>query len=169
MTDTKKELFCPACGQQMTKIYLSDANINVDICVNGCGGMLFDNRELQKCDDAEENVDDLLASIQGRSFNSVDKNAVRVCPICEVPMVKMGAGKGGVELDNCNVCGAKFLDYGELEQIRNADLEVQNQRIDIVLEALYNKTMAEIVGESNLKVKSSARREFFEKLIYKYF
>ena len=33
----------------MEKIFISDANINVDICLNGCGGILFDNRELEKC------------------------------------------------------------------------------------------------------------------------
>ena len=48
MTDTKNQINCPACGKEMKKIYLPNEKINIDICLDGCGGIFFDNREFDK-------------------------------------------------------------------------------------------------------------------------
>ena len=44
MADNKEIIKCPACGEDMVKVLIPDLNIYVDICLNGCGGMLFYNR-----------------------------------------------------------------------------------------------------------------------------
>ena len=59
MADNKEIIKCPACGEDMVKVLIPDLNIYVDICLNGCGGMLFDNRELEKFDEPHENIDDI--------------------------------------------------------------------------------------------------------------
>ena len=118
MTDTKRTVTCPACDKEMTKIYLKNTDINVDICLDGCGGILFDNRELEKVDEQDENADEIFEAVKGRHFESVPHEELRICTICGSPMVKQGSGYGDVEIDVCNTCGAKFLDNGELEKIR---------------------------------------------------
>ena len=90
---------------------------------------------------------------------------MRVCPICNVPMVKMGAGAGNVEIDVCNTCGAKFLDNGELEKVREgaqADLD----KVDAMVNLLYQNNLKDVLGKNaNEEIKSSPRRQFFENLV----
>ena len=159
MSDNKQTINCPACSKEMVKVFDKEKGINIDICLNGCGGIFFDNREFEKFDEAHENVDEILNVIKGKDFAKVDDTEVRVCPICNIPMVKMGAGAGNVEIDVCNTCGAKFLDNGELEKIR-AGKAVDLQKFDAKLEA-YNR-------ENNINVKSSPRRQVFEDLVKSY-
>lgn len=168
MVDSKENLICPACGEEMVKIYDSEKNINVDICLNGCGGILFDNRELNKFDEKFENAEVIFKEIENRTFKEVDTNALRKCPICNVPMVKMGAGIAGVEIDNCNVCGAKFLDNNELKRIREGIAE-DNSHLDSMINNLYKDNLKSIVGEDNMiHAKPSPRRQFFENLVKSY-
>ena len=118
MADTKHIITCPACNKPMTKVFMKEAGINVDICLDGCGGILFNNRELEKFDEEHENADEIFAAIKDKHFEPVNEQELRICTICDSPMVKQGSGVEGVEIDVCNVCGAKFLDNGELEKIR---------------------------------------------------
>lgn len=118
MADTKRIITCPACDKEMTKIYMEEGGVNVDVCLNGCGGILFDNRELEKFDEEHENADEIFAALEGKTFEQTEEKEVRICSICNSPMTKQGAGVGSIEIDVCNVCGAKFLDHGELEKIR---------------------------------------------------
>ena len=122
MAGTEKIITCPACDKEMTEVFIKDLGFNVDICLDGCGGILFDNRELEKFDEKHENADEIFEVIKDKSFERVPREEVRICSVCNTPMVKQGSGSGGVEIDVCNNCGAKFLDNGELEKIRkNSD------------------------------------------------
>ena len=56
MVDSLEVINCPLCGKEMKKIFLNEQQINVDICLNGCGGIFLDNRELNKIDDENENI-----------------------------------------------------------------------------------------------------------------
>ncbi len=169
MSDTKENLVCPACGNTMTKIYDEEKGINIDICLNGCGGILFDNRELDKFDENIENADIILKEIENKTFQEVDSSATRICPACKTPMVKMGAGISGVEIDACNVCGAKFLDNGELEKIRNG-IKEDISNIDNILNNLYQDNLKDVIGDKNYNsiIKNSPRRQFFENLVKSY-
>ena len=111
----------------MTKVHIEEADLNVDICLNGCGGILFNNRELEKFDDKSKNADEIFEALRGKTFVPVNENEVRICPVCNTPMVKQGSGVEGVEIDVCNVCGAKFLDNGELEKIRECEKHSEYQ------------------------------------------
>lgn len=168
MADNKEIIKCPACDNEMKKIFIPSEGINIDICTEGCGGILFDNRELNKFDEPHENIDEILKAIDGKTFIEVDESQTRVCPICNVPMVKMGAGAGGVEIDVCNTCGAKFLDNGELQKIRSAE-EVKNERLDELMNSLYKENLHDVLGKNAGKdIKSSPRRQFFEDLVYRH-
>ena len=158
----------------MEKVFIKDANVNIDICTEGCGGMLFDNRELEKFDEKHENADEILNKVAGKEFNPVDKSKYRICPVCGTIMVKMGAAHGGVQIDVCNKCGEKFLDHGELEKIRNtSDKEYQEtSQYQVVNEQLEKLTEVETVGSLGAlvreHVKISGGRQAVEDFIRKY-
>lgn len=167
MADTKEVLKCPACENFMTKIFMPDAEVNVDVCTEGCGGILFDNREFNKFDEPTENADLILESLKDKTFIETDESETRTCPVCGVYMVKMGAGVAGVEIDYCNVCGAKFLDNGELQKIREGNRENQDPRLDNLLEVLCAKDFDKVTG-GRAPEKSSPRRQFVENLVRKF-
>ncbi len=172
MADTQEQdLMCPACGKTMKKIFMAEAGINIDICLDGCGGIYFDNRELNRFDESHEKIDEILEAIKGREFKKVDKTQIRECPVCHIPMVKMGSGAGGVEIDVCNTCGGKFLDNNELQIIRgSADDTGMNEWLDALCEEMYKDDLRDAIGKNAEKqIKSSSRRQFFENLLRNYY
>ena len=144
MTDSKNILECPACGKIMKKIFIEDAGINIDICSDGCGGIYFENREFEKIEST--NIDDILNEVKDKNFTNTDEREVRLCPRCNVGMVKMGSGIKDVQIDVCNTCGAKFLDNGELQKIREG--KINNNNVDALVEELYKKEAKEILGNN---------------------
>lgn len=119
MADTKENLICPACKKQMKKIFIEEHNFYVDVCLDGCGGIFFDNRELEHFDEEHEPVDAILNLVEGREFLRVDTELKRICPNCNSVMIKNGVqGCDELIIDHCYACGAKFLDNGELQKLR---------------------------------------------------
>ncbi len=168
MADTKEQLICPACSRDMTKVYLKENSINVDVCLDGCGGILFDNRELEKCDEAQENAQEVLEAIQNKNFVEVDESVQRECPVCGTPMMKMGAGSGKVQLDCCAFCGAKFLDSGELQRMRGGEKDVIPLEILEAIDFAMENHIEDITYGLRPQ-KGSPRRQFVEDLIRKFF
>ena len=41
MADSIDTLKCPACGEEMTKVFIADKGINIDVCANNCGGIFL--------------------------------------------------------------------------------------------------------------------------------
>ena len=120
MADNKDELICPACKNKMKKFFIKTANISLDICIDGCGGIFFDNQEIKKFDEHNENIDEILEILSNKTYQPVNENQKRTCPYCESIMVKHGTSvKQLVEIDECYTCGGIFLDYKELETMRN--------------------------------------------------
>lgn len=117
MADTLNSIYCPACNSKMTKIKLPDVDFHIDICLDGCGGILFDNRELKTVLSLEEVIDKIIEAQENKEYKAVNTSEVRKCPVCHRPMVKLG-NNNAVEIDVCNSCGAKFLDYGELQKAK---------------------------------------------------
>lgn len=137
MVDSYKTLTCPACGAVMKKIFIPSAGINVDICSEGCGGMYFDNQELQKFNKASDDISEIQKVLEGKSFVLVDESKTRICPACGNPMVKTSIKGLGIQIDSCYSCGGVFLDNGELEVIRQGvrrttvnDLKIQSGVLD---------------------------------------
>ena len=174
MADTKEIMNCPACGSEMKKVYIEGANVNIDVCSEGCGGMLFDNRELEKFDEKDENADIILDEVKGKTFSAVDEKKHRICPVCNSIIVKMGAANGEVQIDVCNVCGAKFLDHGELEKIREAsDKEYEETpQNKIIYSQLEKSAPRETVGSLGLflqdHIKITKGREQVENFVKRF-
>ena len=174
MADTQYVMNCPACGKEMKKVFIEDAGISVDICLDGCGGMLFDNRELEKVSEEHENVEVIMKELSGKKFEPVDESKHRICPVCNTIMVKNGAANGKVSIDVCNVCGAKFIDYGELEKIRvafNEEYE-ENVKNKYIFDTLNQQAPRETLGFFGMFVndnfKETGARKHVEDFIKKF-
>ena len=109
---------CPVCPHELKEV--SAGEVLVDICDGGCGGIWFDNRELQRMDDADEPLGATLLRIAVDMSVSVDHSARRNCPRCKtvVMMRHFYSDKHQVEVDSCAGCGGYWLDAGELDAIR---------------------------------------------------
>ena len=79
-------------------------------------------------------------------------------------MVKMGSGKGEVEIDVCNVCGAKYLDHGELETVRNSAVEEIDSKITDILATIYKENFNEVTY-GMAPANPSPRRQFVEDIV----
>lgn len=138
MSDTKKEIFCPACNEKMVKIY-TKTGINIDICLNGCGGIWFDNREIESFSKSEENYEEIQEVFDNKTYSKVQNTEQRVCPVCGSKMIEHKANSDSeVDIDECYSCGGKFLDYGELEKIKNSQ-STQEEKIKVIFDSLYRQ------------------------------
>lgn len=143
MVDSEKVLICPACGEEMNKIYIEDLQCFIDICANGCGGIFFDNREYKKVIEKNKIIDQIRAALEGKTFQKVDPSYKRTCPACGMKMAKNSTSvKGEIIVDDCYGCGGKFLDFGELEKVQN-EYESDEERSKDVMEYLKANMGAE--------------------------
>lgn len=132
------QLQCPAC-QRILKHRKVDG-VTLDVCQGGCGGIWFDNRELQKFDNANEDGGRALLDVAVDAGLRIDHRRKRACPRCEDVKMKRRfySPKRRVELDECGGCGGIWLDLGELESVRAefaSDAEQQTAIRDFVQEA----------------------------------
>ena len=107
---------CPACSAELQLVV--ESGIEVDVCSEGCGGLWFDQHEFKKFDEPHESADQLLTRLNPKV--EVDADSRRDCPKCnDIVMMRIfRSPKRIVEIDECPNCGSVWLDYGELETIR---------------------------------------------------
>lgn len=136
MVKEYSNISCPACNSEMKQIFLKEQNIYIDVCEK-CGGIYFDNRELEKYDESFENSSEIIDFLNGKELINVDSAQVRVCPVCGTNMVKnFTSFNKEIEIDVCYSCGGKFLDNGELQKIReqnNQDMSIETEIVDRIL------------------------------------
>jgi len=111
-------MICPACDSELIEVKAGD--IAVDYCKSGCGGVWFDEQELQKIDNGDEfNAVDLV-NITSPSV-SVDSDKIRKCPLCvdQVLVRQFYDVQNKVEVNQCWNCSGIFLDRGELLILRS--------------------------------------------------
>lgn len=164
MTDNKDKINCPACGKEMVKIKAPNYDFYIDICLNGCGGIYFDNRELNKFDEKHEDIDFIIEALKDKTFIQTDESKQRICPYCLAVMIKNYTDSSHeVQTDSCYTCGATFLDYGELNKIREQFKSEQERSEDFMKNFIekFNEDM--LVNEKEAeKLKNS--RSFLRKL-----
>lgn len=172
MNDTPNIINCPACGKEMTEIFIERAQCHVDICLDGCGGIYFDNREFKKIDEQLESIDEIKSALEGKTFEKVDETFKRICPVCGMKMVKNSTSiKGSVIIDDCYNCGGKFLDFGELDKIR-AEYPTEEARSKAVVEYLKNNMGSEFEEMHAHKLianKKEQKQGFLKSFINKFF
>lgn len=148
-TDCLETLNCPACNKALYKIFLPELNFNIDLCIDGCGGVFFDNREFEKMRTPDVNISTLNDLVNQREYIKIASSLPRVCSTCGTKMLKTKVGKGLVEIDVCPVCGAKFLDANELEAIREAYFGIYEK--SIVEFALKNQQAFAVICSDVIK------------------
>ncbi len=169
MADNFKTIKCPACQKEMKKIFIPSAGINIDVCIDGCGGIYFDNREYKSFDEQHENIEELVKAVEGKEFASVDTSLPRTCPVCGAKMVKNYASiKKEVQIDECYACGGKFLDHGELTKIRS-QYKTESERSADTMAYLYDtvgvKLKALDAERERLARERSWLKRFFDSLV----
>ena len=120
---------CPACGNVLEEMTIGD--VVVDVCQGGCGGIWFDNFELEKFDEPHESAGEELLDIERDESIVVDRTKRLNCPKCDgiVMMRHFFSVKKEVEVDECPGCGNFWLDAGELGKIRSLfDTEEERHR-----------------------------------------
>jgi Zn-finger nucleic acid-binding protein len=109
---------CPACSSSLTAMNINQ--IEVDVCKGGCGGIWFDQDEIDRFDELSELDAGLLDNIQKDPALKIDRNAARPCPRCagQVLVRQFFDDKNQVEINQCWKCSGIFLDTGELTAIQ---------------------------------------------------
>ncbi len=135
---------CPACGRRLTQKTVE--GIAVDVCVGGCGGIWFDNYELEKMDEPHESAGEMLLDVERDEMVSIDQTARRLCPICDniTMMQHFFSVRRSVTLDECPSCGGIWLDSGELGLIRNQFTSERERRQ--AAEAYFNDVFGPKLG-----------------------
>lgn len=109
---------CPACGHALTSTPIDD--VTVDVCIGGCGGMWFDNFQIQKFDEPHDRRGDKLLEMDLDPQVTPSREGKRHCPRCELPMLEQfWSVRQEVQIDRCPGCNGLWLDLGDLARIRS--------------------------------------------------
>ena len=107
----EKSIKCPRCWVMLNKeeVELLGPNVIIDVCPK-CQGIWFDNNELEKVLGTRK-LDSLLTKRTG-----TESRSKLICPRCGGVMDLEYAEN--VEIDVCPDCHGAWLDYGELERLK---------------------------------------------------
>ena len=109
---------CPVCENALAERAV--AGVTVDVCKGGCGGIWFDQSELEKLDEMSESAGSMLLQMEREPDVLVDHVKPRNCPGCgSLLRRRFYTPKRLVEVDECPSCGGFWLDAGELAMIRS--------------------------------------------------
>ena len=147
-------MICPACGGQLTALGVE--GLIIDVCRGGCGGLWFDNFELEKMDDWHERAGVSLLDVEVNPEAAIVTTR-RACPRClgVVMMQHKFRPDKPVMVDECPSCGGVWLDGGELAEIRRPapTAEDRKKAANRFLERIFIEDLA------RLKTSRAERRE----------
>ena len=116
---------CPACASDLKKVIQS--GIELDICIDNCGGIWFDKDEISKFDEMHEKIDlGVLFSGKNQNYVVIDRNKERHCLHCNtiLSINHFHSNNYQLEIDECPSCNSFWLDAGELNLLR----ELRNKK-----------------------------------------
>jgi len=146
---------CPECGRETSPVTI--ANITVDVCKDGCGGIWFDAFELKKFDEPSEGAGEALLDYTRVPGVEVDVTQRFHCPRCTdtLLMRHLFSVKRQVVVDECPSCGGFWLDPGELRQIRSEypSEEARRQAAGEYFDDVFGAQMAAIHGEDQARLE----------------
>jgi len=149
-------MICPTCQNTLTETEIN--GVVLDICQNGCGGIWFDWHELKKFDEPHEYIGNLLSTINIKSNLNIDYSSRRICPRCKDKIVMLrhfSSVKKEIEIDECGNCAGIWLDFGELEKIRN-QFKTESDKIHATqgyISGLFDKKLEQAHKETKDKLK----------------
>jgi Zn-finger nucleic acid-binding protein len=108
---------CPACGHETTSVTVAD--VTVDVCKDGCGGVWFDAGELGKLEKAGAGAGESLLDAAPAPDAQVDPDQRLHCPTCDDVVLARhpSSAESPVLVDECPSCGGDWLNAGELRAI----------------------------------------------------
>lgn len=153
-------LNCPACSHKLKSKTVG--GVTVDICHGGCGGMWFDNFELQKFEEPHEDAGESLMDMPVDPTVHIDHRRKRSCPHCDgiKLMRRCYSPKRKVEVDECGSCGGMWLDLGELETIRTQFSSAQ-ERTAVIREFVDSTVQPYIVQARSQKAEGRKHARIF--------
>jgi Zn-finger nucleic acid-binding protein len=150
---------CPCCGKELKKVVTEC--VTLDVCDGGCGGIWFDNFELRKFDEPDEDAEAILLSIEKDDTITVYHNERRFCPKCgDVIMMRhFYSPRREIEVDECPKCGGCWLDAGELATLRQQyDSEAERrQAADRYFSELFGEKLREMEERSEGQLAKARR------------
>lgn len=147
-------LICPACHHMMSAVTVAD--VTVDVCAGGCGGIWFDPFELRKMDESHEHAGESLLHVDRNPQLEVDHERRRRCPRCvETLMLRhYWSVKKEVQVDECQTCAGHWLDAGELMRIRalfNSEADRKQAARDY-FSAIYDAELTQCIQQNKDKL-----------------
>jgi uncharacterized protein len=127
---------CPACKKPMVVLELN--KIEVDYCLS-CGGIWFDEGELELVLENAHEKDALLSSFH---VEKASREKKRRCPICRKTMEKIHCGKDekACLVDKCKHNHGIWFDHGELyDVIKRGNLDKQNKILSMLEDIFREK------------------------------
>lgn len=150
---------CPACGNVMEEMAVAD--IKVDVCRRGCGGVWFDRFEIQKVDEVHESAGEMLIDIERDESVEVDQSKRRKCPKCKnvVMMRHFFTVKREIEVDECPGCAGMWIDHGELEKMRDqfADEEARDEAAEKRFSEMFDEELMKMRAKSQEQLERSRK------------
>ena len=110
-----------------------------------------------------------METLKDKQFKKTDDSKQRTCPVCSAPMIKNATKvNGNYTIDECYTCGAKFLDYKELEKLR-AEYRNEKDRSEDFNRYFQNEFSVEISELDKKAEKIKAEKSFIRRAIKKLF
>lgn len=108
---------CPAC-QNPLQPKNAGADLTLDICYGGCGGIWFDFKELERAS-ASAPAATTLHAIWQLPSNNIQRAQARSCPRCAEQVLERRwfSESKAVEIDHCPNCRGVWLDAEEFSKI----------------------------------------------------
>ena len=149
---------CPRTGKELKPVVIDGIEIDLSM---GCGGVWFDQFELNKFDEVHESAGKVLTEHMRAYHKPLDDIESRLkCPkdTDVVMMRRFYSGKLQIEIDECPQCGGIWLDAEELSGIRDL-FPTQDH-----LEYANNKFVEQVMSSSEVKVLEAENQELPNKL-----
>lgn len=150
---------CPACEKELTQKIVAD--VTVDVCEGGCGGIWFDNFELKKFDEPHESAGESILEIDQNPDIQVDHEKRFNCPKCDntVMMRHFFSVKHQVQIDECPGCAGIWLDAGELGRIREMfpSEEARTQAADAYFQNVFGAELKALEAKDQADLAKAKR------------
>ncbi|HEB93240.1 MAG TPA: hypothetical protein ENI94_07195 [Gammaproteobacteria bacterium] len=149
---------CPRTRKLLKPIKV--AGIDLDIS-EGCGGIWFDNFELDKLNQSSIAMGEVLIEHLREYHNPlVDVNKRLNCPrdTDVIMMRRFYSSKFQIEIDECPQCGGIWLDAEELEKIRELFPDHEDYQ------NTQKRFVEEVMSSPETKIHQKGHEELIEKI-----
>lgn len=134
---------CLSCGAQLHQVMIS--GVEVEACLDGCGGIWFDAAELHRFNEEGEGGEDpILAKLLDLPLHEKKESGKRVCVKCGEKMKEHEFRlHSGIFIDECYSCGGIWLDGGELKAIRTNPAVKKSEQDRIEKEEEFSRKLVQ--------------------------